>query len=77
VTFTPSGSEKFLRATDNHVGKRVAILIDGQVVASPSLKSAIRSSAEINGNFTHFRCREDCEGHDRAIAANYRGLPTQ
>jgi preprotein translocase subunit SecD len=35
----------------------VAILIDGQVVASPSLKSAIRSSALINGNFT----RSDAE----------------
>jgi hypothetical protein len=52
VTFTPRGSEKILRATRNHVGKSVAILIDGQVVASPSLKSAIRSSAEINGIFT-------------------------
>jgi preprotein translocase subunit SecD len=52
VTFTPRGAEKILRATSNHVGKSVAILIDGQVVASPSLKSAIRSSAEINGNFT-------------------------
>lgn len=57
VTFTPRGAEKILRATSNHVGKSVAILIDGRVVASPSLKSAIRSSAEINGNFT----RSDAE----------------
>ena len=52
VTFTPRGTEKILQATRNHIGRSVAILIDGQVVASPSVKSAIRSSAEINGNFT-------------------------
>ena len=51
VTFTPQGAEKISRATGNHVGKSVAILIDGHVVAVPRLRSAIRSSAEINGDF--------------------------
>jgi hypothetical protein len=62
VTFTPSGSERILRATGNHVGKRVAILIDGQVIALPSLKSAIRSSAEINGNFTRLDAERIAQG---------------
>jgi len=51
VTFTPQGAERISRATSNHVGKSVAILIDGHVVAVPRLRSAIRSSAEINGDF--------------------------
>ena len=51
VTFTPQGAERISRATSNHVGKSVAILVDGHVVAVPRLRSAIRSSAEINGDF--------------------------
>ena len=52
VTFTPQGAERISRATSNHVGKSVAILVDGHVVAVPRLRSASRSSAEINGDFT-------------------------
>ena len=52
VTFTPSGAEKMLRATRDHIGKPVAILIDGQVVSSLRLKSAIGSTGLISGNFT-------------------------
>jgi preprotein translocase subunit SecD len=52
VTFTPRGAEKIAAATRNHVGKPVAILIDGRVVAMPGVRSAVGSSAEINGHFT-------------------------
>lgn len=52
VTFTPSGAEKILRATANHIGKHIAMLIDGQVVSLPVLRSAISVSAMINGDFT-------------------------
>ena len=51
VTFAPNAAERILRATRLHVGKPIAILIDGRVVASPSLKSAFSSSAVINGDF--------------------------
>jgi preprotein translocase subunit SecD len=57
VTFTPRGAEKIAQATRNHVGKSVAILIDGHVVATPRLRSALGSSAEVNGNFS----RSDAE----------------
>ena len=62
VTFTPSGAEKILRAMRDHVGKPVAMLVDGQVVASPSLKSAIHSSAFINGNFTRSEAERIANG---------------
>jgi len=52
VTFTPQGAERISRATRNHVGQSVAIVVDGHVVAVARLRSAIRSSAEINGDFT-------------------------
>ena len=51
VTFTPQGAERISRATRNHVGQSVAIVVDGHVVAVARLRSAIRSSAEINGDF--------------------------
>ena len=53
VTFTTSGAERILRATRAHVGKPMVFLIDGKVVASPTLKSAVSSSAVISGDFAH------------------------
>jgi SecD/SecF fusion protein len=39
-------------ATRNHLGKPVAILIDGEVVAAPTIKSPIGEAAVISGDFT-------------------------
>lgn len=39
-------------ATGNHIGKPVAILIDGQVVVAPALRATIGGSAVVSGNFT-------------------------
>jgi len=52
VEFNASGAKKMRVATGGHIGKPVAILIDGQVIMAPVLRSAIDTSAEITGNFT-------------------------
>jgi hypothetical protein len=52
VHFTPEGTRKMRTASQGHIGKPVAILIDGEVVMAPLLRSAIGDSAEINGNYT-------------------------
>jgi hypothetical protein len=52
IDFDASGVEKMRAATSNHIGKPVAILIDGQVVMAPVLRSPIGASAVITGNFT-------------------------
>ena len=52
LMFTPKGAEKISRATRAHVGKPMAILIDGKVVATPTLRGAVASSALINGEFS-------------------------
>jgi hypothetical protein len=52
VTFNSAGAEKMQRATANHVGKPIAILIDGKVVAAPTIRSAIRNEAQITGDLT-------------------------
>jgi preprotein translocase subunit SecD len=58
VEFTASGAEKMRATTANHVGKPVAILLDGQVVMAPVVRAPIGASALITGNFT----RERAEG---------------
>jgi hypothetical protein len=52
VHFTPEGARKMRAASQSHIGKPVAILIDGDVVMAPVLRSAIGDSAEINGNYS-------------------------
>jgi hypothetical protein len=52
ISFNAAGAEKIERATMNHVGKPIAFLIDGNVVAVPTLRSPVRSQAQLSANFT-------------------------
>jgi preprotein translocase subunit SecD len=52
VRLNAAGAEKMRQATMNHIGRPVAILIDGDVVALPTLKSPIGGAAVISGDFT-------------------------
>jgi antitoxin (DNA-binding transcriptional repressor) of toxin-antitoxin stability system len=52
IEFNATGAEKMHAATGNHIGKLLAILLDGQVVMAPVLRSPIGASARITGNFT-------------------------
>jgi hypothetical protein len=52
VEFNASGAQKMRQATAGHVGKPVAILIDGDVVTAPVLRSPISTSAVISGDYT-------------------------
>ena len=52
VEFTTTGAEKMRKATTDHLGKPVAMLIDGEVVMAPTLRSPITTSAVISGDFT-------------------------
>jgi len=52
VTFTSDGAARMARASGSHVGRPLAILIDGEVVMAPVIRSAIGASALITGNFT-------------------------
>lgn len=52
ITFTPDGAVRMLRATQGHLGRPVAILLDGDVVMAPVVKSPISASAMITGNYT-------------------------
>jgi len=57
VTFTSAGARKIQEATERNIGKRMAILIDGEVVTAPVVREALKESAVINGHIT----REEAE----------------
>jgi hypothetical protein len=52
VRLNAAGAERMRQATTNHLGKPVAILIDGEVVTAPTLKSPIAAAAVISGDYT-------------------------
>jgi preprotein translocase subunit SecD len=49
-------------ATGGHIGKPVAILLDGQMVMAPVVKASLGASAEITGNFTKAQAERIVEG---------------
>ena len=52
VEFYASGAAKMRAATAGHIGRPVAILIDGEVVMAPVLRTPISASTVVTGNFT-------------------------
>jgi len=51
VVFKADGAGKMRRATENHVGRPLAILIDGTVAMAPTVRDAIGGEALINGDY--------------------------
>jgi hypothetical protein len=62
VEFNASGAEKMRAATENHIGKHLAILLDGHVVATPVLRTPIGASARITANFTRSQAERIANG---------------
>lgn len=52
VIFTPAGARKMHAVTEKNIGKRMAILIDGVVVAAPVVNSVLSDSAVVEGHLT-------------------------
>jgi preprotein translocase subunit SecD len=46
----------------NHLGRPVAILIDGEVVSVPTVKSPIGAAAVISGDFTRADAERIAQG---------------
>jgi preprotein translocase subunit SecD len=62
VQFLQGGAERMKQATATHVGRPIAILIDGAVVMAPVVRSAISDSAVITGNFTQAEAERIADG---------------
>jgi preprotein translocase subunit SecD len=65
VSLVPSGAERMRQATTAHVGRPVAVLIDGSVVIAPVVRSPITDSAVISGNYTRAEADRIAEGIGR------------
>ena len=52
VEFTATGAQKMREATEGHIGRPMAVLVDGVVVVAPIVRSVISASAEISGRYT-------------------------
>jgi hypothetical protein len=52
LTFNAEGAARMFRATQSHIGRPLAILVDGQVVTAPVVRAPITTSAIISGHYT-------------------------
>jgi len=52
VAFTAAASNRLAESTKIHMGRPVAILLNGRVIAAPVVRSLIRDSAVITGDFS-------------------------
>jgi len=62
ISFTPQGAEKMANATQAHVGRPLAILVNGRVVAAPTLRGPIAPDAIITGDWTRQQADEIAAG---------------
>ena len=49
---TSDGAARFEKITGESIGKQLAIVLDGKIQSAPSIRSQIRDSGQITGNFT-------------------------
>src|SRR3989338_7674239 len=70
ITFNSKGADIFAKATAANVGKRLAIVLDGNVKSAPVIREAIPSGqAQITGNFSVD------EANDLAVVLRAGALP--
>lgn len=62
IQLLPAGADRMRQATAMHVGRPMAILIDGNVVMAPVVRSPISDSAVITGNFTRAEAERIADG---------------
>jgi hypothetical protein len=62
VEFNPAGAEKIRAATAGHIGRPVAILLDGQVVMTATVRAPIAESAEISGHLSKTEAEKIVKG---------------
>ena len=52
IKFNPKGSRIFAKITEDNIGKRLAIVLDGEVYSAPTIQSKIVGAGRITGNYT-------------------------
>jgi preprotein translocase subunit SecD len=62
IRFSDRGSEKMGRLTEEWLEKKLAILVDGRLVAAPVIRSKITGAAVIEGDFTEAEVQQIVRG---------------
>ncbi|MFC1683160.1 hypothetical protein ACFL0G_03025, partial [Candidatus Zixiibacteriota bacterium] len=63
LIFTEAGREKFARLTEENIGGRVGMLLDGELVTTPVIQASIlEGKAVINGDFTEEEAKRIAAG---------------
>jgi hypothetical protein len=62
VQFVPAGGERMRRATASHIGRPMAVLIDGVVVMAPTVRGPVGELGMITGGFTRAQAEKIADG---------------
>lgn len=63
LTFTEAGKVRFAMLTEENVGKRIGILVDGELVSAPIVRAPItEGKAMIDGGFSEEEAHEIAAG---------------
>jgi len=63
IVFTKAGTEIFARATEQHLMKPIAILVDGKLISAPIVRDRISGGrAVISGKFTEQEAKRIADG---------------
>ena len=65
LTLTPEGTGKMAAATSRHVGRPLAIVLDGEVVSAPTVREPIGSKIVFGANFTADEAKRIVTGLER------------
>jgi preprotein translocase subunit SecD len=65
ITLTPGGAARMASATSGHLGRPLAIIVNGEVIAAPTVRGQIGNEALITGNFTRAEAEHLAAGLQR------------
>ena len=67
-SLTPDGTERFAKITGQNIGKRLAIVIDSQLITAPVIQSPITGGkGQITGNFTEQEAKDLAAKINKAV----------
>jgi preprotein translocase subunit SecD len=65
LTFSPEAASRMQIATSSHVGKPLAIIVDGELLAAPVVRETISSHLVISASFTRSEAQRIASGLQR------------
>lgn len=71
ITLTSEATEKFGNVTKNNIGRKVGVVIDGELVMAPVIREGITDGkAVITGRFTEIEARDIAKRINESVTSN-------